>query len=106
MAVTMMLTGCHANMLAVPTRVSGSGRASPGIVKYYNDGTESTLATAREDAFKQIREACGGAYRIVREEPRDEEGAIVALGSVGLQTYNEFVYIEYVCKDTAGANGH
>jgi hypothetical protein len=95
-AVALLLAGCHATMITAPSSLNRSG-----VIKYYNDGTESSTSAARENSLRQMRESCGGPYRIVSEGIRDDEGAIVPMGPINLQTYNAFVYIEFACEKEA-----
>jgi hypothetical protein len=96
-----LLAGCHATLVRDPRASGQPGRpsATSGVVKYHNDGPESSLVTKRESAFKQMRESCRGPYRIIREGIRDDEGALVPIGSIDFQSHNEFAYIEFECLE-------
>ncbi|MEK9145263.1 MAG: hypothetical protein AAB339_06620, partial [Elusimicrobiota bacterium] len=68
----LLAAGCRADMVIEPGRNSTSAYAPvneaqrPGVIKYLNAGARSVKDARREDAYKKMHSACGGAYKIVR----------------------------------------
>jgi hypothetical protein len=102
--------GCHAHMVATP----GGDPSTPyapvnerqrgGVIKYRNAGLPGIRRKRRENAYKQMYEACGGTYRIDAEGPRSAGGRIVsdALGGAEVQQYEDW-YIQFSCVSPASA---
>lgn len=102
---TLLLTGCTATMVVKPgmsthskyAPVNESSRG--GIVKYLNQGAASVVAKRRENAYRQMYEACGGAYRIVAEGPKAEGGVVVPAGNMLMFASQQYIYIQFECAE-------
>ena len=111
-AITLLLAlmavpwvaSCSARMVAAP----GGGPPSPygpvnqasrgGTVKYLNQGIAPVRNARREDAYRQMYNACGGYYRIDSEGPHSEGGRVVRDGSGGVDVESyEYWYIQFSC---------
>ncbi|WP_139348064.1 hypothetical protein [Pseudomonas sp. C9] len=97
-----ILSGCmSAEMVSSPN--SGSAYAPvnessrSGIVKYLNDGATVVRKQRREDAYKQMHDACGGQYRIDAEGSNTEGGAIINSGTGSFWTQSHYWYIQFSC---------
>ena len=95
-----LLAGCtSAQMVLAPN--SGSAyapvneAARPGIVKYLKDGADFVRRQRREDAYKQMHDACGGAYRINAEGSSAEGGAVINSGSGSFFAQSNYWYIAF-----------
>ncbi len=66
-----------------------------GIIKYLNQGAASVIAKRREDAYRQMHQACGGKYRIIAEGPQLEGGAVVPVGNMMMYAPQQYIYIEF-----------
>ena len=68
------LTACSATVLTPPPVASPNAPVNeltrPGIVTYPADGWKSLERKRRQDAYRKMRERCGGPYRIDAEGPR------------------------------------
>ncbi len=98
----LSLAGCmSAEMVSSPT--SGSAYAPvnentrSGVVKYLNDGAGFVRKQRREDAYKQMHDACGGGYRIDAEGSNAEGGTIVSSGSGSVWAQSTYWYIQFSC---------
>jgi hypothetical protein len=96
------LSACtSAEMVSSPN--SGSAYAPvnessrSGIVKYLNDGADIVRKQRREDAYKQMHDACGGQYRIDAEGSNSEGGAIINSGSGSFWAQSHYWYIQFSC---------
>lgn len=77
--------GCGAQMLNRPsssntygpTRRTDGGEV--GIVRYYTDGAPQVVEGRKQDAYKQMYQACSGLYEIVAEGPSQEGATAVAM---------------------------
>lgn len=103
LAGMIFLTGCAAQMVVNPGAQSNSPYAPvneaslPGIIRYLNEGARPVKESRRNDAYRQMHEACGGKYRILREGPRSEGGVIVPTGNSALYAESQYIYIEFEC---------
>jgi len=102
----MLLTSCAAQMVTKPGGASGSSKYAPvnersrsGLVKYLNEGAESVRKKRREDAYKQMYEACGGDYRIDSEGPSVEGGVVAPIGNSAMVITSQYWYIQFSCVD-------
>lgn len=99
----VLLSGCSASMVVRPGANSTSKYAPvneagrPGIVKYLNEGARSVKEARREDAYKQMYDACGGDYKIVAEGPRAEGSVIVPAGYGAITADSQYLYIQFEC---------
>jgi hypothetical protein len=99
----ILLSGCSADMVVRPGGGSASQYAPvnessrPGIVKYLNEGAQSVKEARRQDAYKQMHNACGGDYKIVAEGPRAEGSAIVPAGYGAITADSQYLYIQFEC---------
>lgn len=77
-----------------------------GSVKYLNNGADFIISKRREDAFKQMYEACGGPdYRITREHS-GKEGVSYnpnIFGGWSESGYN-YVHLDFECLNKAALN--
>lgn len=102
--VLLLLTACSASMvrsakpdLSPNAPVNESDRI--GVIRYKNSGL--FRGKRREDAYRQMRESCGGPYRIVNES-ETESGALAiatpAGSSVAIAAKPiRYWYIAYEC---------
>jgi len=72
-----------------------------GLIKYLADGASRVIEDRRKDAYRQMHEACGGKYLIIREQimPEGMVAIPIATGTgtmyaAGSSMYN---YIEFEC---------
>lgn len=95
------LVSCAATMNTAPTvsKYAPKDYKGKGQVKYLNNGASFIVNSRRENAFKQMHEACGGEYHILNESNQATGGMIHNNGMGGL-AYNqtsEYVYIDFQC---------
>lgn len=99
----IFLAGCTASMVVNPGKTNRSEYAPVnessrrGVVKYLNQGAQSVIAQRRENAYKQMCQACGGKYRIIAEGPKLEGGSVVPVGNMMMYTPQQYIYIEFEC---------
>jgi hypothetical protein len=73
-------------------------QSRPGLIKYLNQGAASVIAKRREDAYRQMYEACGGRYNIDAEGPVGGEGYIMPMTGGGyLTAQSEYWGISFSC---------
>lgn len=95
--------GCSASMVSRPGSTTPNPNAPvneasrPGVVKYNNGGLASIRQSRRNDAYRQMHEACGGPYRIDAEGPRVEGGVVVPAGDAVVVSDTEYWYIQFSC---------
>ncbi|MGY3172448.1 hypothetical protein ACVWYU_001825 [Pseudomonas sp. TE12234] len=96
------LAGCtSAQMVSSPN--SGSAFAPEnessrsGLVKYLNDGADFVRKQRREDAYKQMHDACGGRYKIDAEGPNAEGGTVINSGAGSFWAQHNYWYIQFSC---------
>lgn len=73
-----------------------------GVVKYLNQGADSVIESRREDAFKQMYEACAGEYKILQESEKPDNFKMTTYNAVtnSLDTFsNNYWYIQYSCNN-------
>ena len=102
LAGAIALSGCvSADMVSSPN--SGAAYAPVnegaryGIIKYLNDGADFVRNKRREDAYKQMHQACNGRYRIDAEGSNPEGGAFINSGSSALFVQSNYWYIQFSC---------
>ncbi len=101
--IFFLLTGCTtAQMLSSPN--SGSSEFAPmnessrtGTIKYLNQGASFVIIGRREDAYRQMYEACKGKYKIESEGPRSEGGVATPVGNQAFYSSSEYWYITFKC---------
>jgi hypothetical protein len=88
-AAALLVAGCSASMVNSPGTSSEASPFAPvnedtrpGVVKYLNNGADFVIQQRREDAYKQMYEACGGKYRIDGEGPQVQDGVVMLLQPV------------------------
>jgi hypothetical protein len=105
--LALLVAGCSATMVNPPGGATGSPYAPvnegqrPGVVSFLNQGLPDLVQARREDAYKQMFTACGGAYRIDREGAVASGGSAIPLGG-GVTTWRENHYwsIQFSCMQT------
>jgi len=98
----LVLTGCmSAQMVSAPNSESAyapvNESSRPGIVKYLNDGAGYVRKQRRDDAYKQMHEACSGPYRIDAEGSNVEGGIVMSSGSGTFWAQSNYWYIQFSC---------
>jgi hypothetical protein len=68
-----------------------------GVIKYLNQGASVVKRKRREDAYKQMFDACRGKYRIDAEGPRTEGGVVIPVGGVAAIEDSQYWYIQFSC---------
>ena len=106
-AITGSLSiACGASMVNRPGSPNGSKYAPVneasrgGVIKYSTAGASFVVEKRRQDAYKQMSEACASKYRIDAEGPRTEGGVVIPLGApVGgaAMTTSDAWYIQFSC---------
>lgn len=98
----LSLVGCtSAQMVSSPN--SGSAYAPVnegsrgGLVKYLNDGADFVRKQRREDAYKQMHDACNGQYKIDAEGANAEGGSIINSGPSSFWMQSNYWYIQFSC---------
>jgi hypothetical protein len=100
---SLMLAGCGATMVNRPGAASGSEFAPvneaqrPGMVSYLNQGLGAIVRARRENAYKQMHDACAGPYRIDGEGPHSSGGVITPVGSSAVITQSQYWFIQFSC---------
>lgn len=85
-----------------PTKYAPVNEASrDGVIKYLNQGLGSIREKRREDAYKQMSQSCGGAYRIDAEGPRAEGGYVTPVGNSAAYSDSQYWYIQFSCVKAA-----
>lgn len=102
--ITILLWGCSAHMVVRPrSEQSEFGPINeterPGIVKYLNAGAQSIRSARRDDAYRKMHHACDGRYKITKEGPRSEGGAIIPIGSGAVYAESQYLYISFKCVE-------
>lgn len=101
-----LAVGCSTTVLVAPPGKPGAvpyaplnEKERPGIMKYYNEGSESTVRQRRNEAYKQMYTLCGGCYEIVWEGPIDEAVPDSAIHGryAAVDRPQEYLYIKFRC---------
>lgn len=98
---TLFLVGCAAQMVTQPTtsKYAPEGYEAKGMIKYLNQGADSIIAKRREDAFKQMHNACGGAYEITKEGESSDGTSFYRDLAGGVSSYSsKYWLMEFKCK--------
>ena len=99
------VSSCSARMVNAPGQSSAPSPYAPvnersrgGVVRYLNQGLSPFIRSRREDAYRQMYEACSGTYRIDAEGPRSEGGIVEPIQGGGA-SYSEtqYWYIQFSC---------
>ena len=103
-ALASAITACRAQLVSPPGGAGSSPFAPvnepsrPGLIKYPNGGSDAAKEKRREDAYRLMREACNGKYKIDVEGPMLEDGAVISVpSSSGVFTNSEYWYIQFSC---------
>lgn len=80
-----------------PSKYAPANYQEKGSIQYLNAGADLLIEKRREDAFKQMYEACNGEYEIVREGAKSEFMAITP-------AERQVHYIEFQCSKKTAAN--
>ncbi|WP_434676243.1 hypothetical protein [Pseudomonas sp. D3-10] len=96
------LFGCmSADMVSSPSTSSGyapiNEGSRSGVVKYLNDGAPYVRKQRRQDAYKQMHEACKGNYRIDAEGANAEGGSVINIGTSSFWAQSNYWYIQFSC---------
>ena len=98
------LLGCaSASMVNLPggtlSPYAPSNESSrPGVIKYSNEGSDDTIRARREDAYKQMYEACNSKYKILTEVPKSDDGVVIPVGNSAVFSSSEYWYITFQCE--------
>lgn len=104
LTVLVLVAGCSAEMVQLPGGTANvanapvNEQARPGVVRYATDGDKNAEATLRADAYKQMQSACGGPYRILSEDSRNESEGSFTVGQ-GSSTSESTVSHEGIGKN-------
>jgi hypothetical protein len=100
----ILCLGCAAQMVNPPGSTNSSiyapvNEASRGgVVRYLNDGAGFVKKKRRESAYKQMHDACGGAYRIDAEGAQVRDGVVMAIDpDMAVALASEYWYIQFSC---------
>ena len=106
MSILLVITfiGCTSKMEILPGSKSNS-KYEPlnteeqyGLISYNNKGADSVVAVRREDAYKQMFEACDGRYEIISESSKNTGAVFISNGNGGgfMSNINK-MYIKFSC---------
>ena len=104
LSTALVFIGCHATMERLPGAQSNSQYAPVnaqeqyGLVSYENRGLPSIIKKKRDDAYKQMFEACNGKYKIISESNKNTGAVFNSDGNGGgyMSTIDK-VYIKFMC---------
>ncbi|MGH8127001.1 MAG: hypothetical protein ACRETC_01350 [Gammaproteobacteria bacterium] len=103
-AVCLFTAGCAvttAEMLARPGGQYGPTAGSDfGLIRYQAGGSQSDIQQRQDDANRQMYEACGGHYRILRQGTRNQISMGPGGGRFGRMptaSSTNYVYIKFAC---------
>lgn len=95
---------CTAQMVSPPGGLNNSPFAPineasrPGVIKYLNAGAQSVRESRREDAYRQMHQACNGKYQIDAEGPHEEGGVVISVSPTSNVFANsQYWYIQFSC---------
>ena len=99
----IILQACSASHVNKPNRPKHAPEdyRPVGMVKYLNEGASFVKEQRREDAFKEMSEACKGKYKVLEEGERPDNFTMStynpSIGSV--DTFKStYWYISYSCE--------
>lgn len=109
LALALATLACSAKMVSTPGTGSAPSPYAPvneatrgGVIKYLNAGVSSIRQKRRDDAYKQMFDACAGRYRIDAEGPRTEGAMVVPAGNGAAVIDSQYWYIQFSCiRDSA-----
>lgn len=96
------LTGCvSADVVSSPNSRSAyapiNASSRPGLIKYLNDGAAFVREKRRENAYRQMHDACAGKYKIDAEGTSSEGGAIINTSTGSFFAQSHYWYIQFSC---------
>lgn len=102
--LVFLFIGCSAKMEHLPGAKLNSKYApinaeeQYGLISYLNAGAASVREARREDAYKQMFEACNGKYNIISESNKSDGAVFIPNGSGGgfISNTNN-IYIKFNC---------
>lgn len=98
--ITMLLVcSCAAQMVSRPTvsQYAPAGHRPTGEIRYLNDGSSDIITRRRDDAYKQMYEACNGRYEIVNEaRTQDGQAYYAVMGSIQ-QWGQNYIVMRFQC---------
>ena len=68
--VLFLVTSCSSTMVksvGPKSKYAPKNHQETGVVKYLNAGADWLIEQRKESAYKQMYDACGGEYEIIRE---------------------------------------
>ncbi|WP_408096475.1 hypothetical protein ACJVC5_15655 [Peredibacter sp. HCB2-198] len=101
--ILVILMGCSASHVTkpkVPEHAPENYRPV-GMVKYLNEGLSYVREQRREDAFKEMSEACNGKYKVLEEGERPDNFTLSTYNPAvkSIDTYkSNYWYISYSCE--------
>jgi hypothetical protein len=105
--MALLLTGCAAEMVNFrnpSSQYAPLNETRGGTIKYQLNDVSENITMMREDAYKQMYQACEGPYKIVREYEGNREtvGSVIPVGSIALVNSGRIPYqfIEFECEDS------
>lgn len=97
------LVGCTSVQMVSPPS-SGSayapvneGGSRAGLIKYLNEGADTVRKQRREDAYKQMHDACNGPYKIDAEGSSGKGGTYINSGLSSFWIQSNHRYIQFSC---------
>jgi hypothetical protein len=96
-------SGCTtASMVNYPgrnTSAYGPSNASslPGTISYLNQGADIVIQRRRDNAYKQMYDACNGRYSILSEGSQTQGGVATSMGSSTFYSPAQYWYISFKC---------
>lgn len=101
---TIIFSGCTARMEHMPGSIEKSEYAPVnsekqyGLISYKNAGVSSVREARREDAYKQMYEACHGKYKIIDESDKNSGAVFISNGNGGgFMANTSNIYIKFIC---------
>ena len=102
--LAIVFVGCSARMEHMPGSIENSKYAPTnsnkqyGLISYNNNGASSVKKARREDAYKQMFNACNGEYKIIDESNNSTGSTFISNGNGGgfIANMNR-VYIKFLC---------
>ena len=99
--ILFFLSACSATSVTYPTKpeYAPKGYKSRGVIKYLNQGLDSIIQQRRENAFKQMYEACDGNYKIISEGQQADGGLTTVYNGSLIHSDTHYWYITYECEN-------
>lgn len=96
-----LIIGCSAQMLVSPNEKYGpTDGEKTGRIRYLAEGASSVINARRNNALKQMYEACNGHYKILEDTSSDKliaSSSYSGLNGSGFVGNMEYVYIRFKC---------